>query len=49
VALGNKNFGDPLLSIRHWEKLKVKVKVKFAVEQATKSQRGRRSIALLFP
>ena len=29
-------------------KEKVKVKVKFAVEQATKAQRGMRGIALLF-
>jgi uncharacterized integral membrane protein len=28
---------------------KVKVKVKFALEQATKAQRGTRCIALLFP
>jgi hypothetical protein len=30
-------------------KVKVKVKVKFTLEQATKAQRGRRGIALLFP
>jgi hypothetical protein len=28
--------------------LKVKIKVKFKLEQATKAQRGRRGIALLF-
>jgi hypothetical protein len=27
----------------------IKVKVKFILEQATKAQRGRRGIALLFP
>jgi len=27
----------------------VKVKVRFTLEQATKAQRGRRGIALLFP
>jgi hypothetical protein len=35
-----------------WEvkcKDKVKVKVKFTLEQATKDQRGSRDIALLFP
>jgi hypothetical protein len=29
-------------------KVKVKLKVRFALEQATKAQRGRRGIALLF-
>jgi hypothetical protein len=29
--------------------IKVKVKVKFALEQATKAQRGSRGIAVLFP
>jgi hypothetical protein len=29
--------------------LKVKAKVKFTLEQATKAQRGSRGIALLFP
>jgi hypothetical protein len=29
--------------------VKVKVKVKFTLEQATKAQRGRRGIAVLFP
>jgi hypothetical protein len=29
--------------------VKVKVKVKFALEQATKAQRGSKGIALLFP
>jgi hypothetical protein len=29
--------------------VEVKVKVKFTLEQATKAQRGRRGIALLFP
>jgi len=29
--------------------VEVKVMVKFALEQATKAQRGRRAIALLFP
>jgi hypothetical protein len=31
------------------EDVKVKVKVKFTIEQATKAQRGSRVIALLFP
>jgi len=30
-------------------KVKVKVKVKFTLEQATKAQRGSRGIALIFP
>jgi hypothetical protein len=29
--------------------MKVKVKVKFTLEQATKAQKGSRGIALLFP
>jgi hypothetical protein len=29
-------------------KVKIKVKVKFTIEQATKAQRGSRGIALLF-
>jgi hypothetical protein len=29
--------------------IEVKVKVRFTLEQATKAQRGRRGIALLFP
>jgi hypothetical protein len=35
--------------IRKISKVKVKVKVKFTLEQATKAQRGSRGIALLFP
>jgi len=31
-----------------YKKVKVKVKVKFTLEQATKAQRGSRGIALLF-
>jgi len=30
------------------DKVKVKVKVKFTLEQATKAQRGRRGVDLLF-
>jgi len=32
-----------------WRSVWVKVKVKFTLEQATKTQRGSRVIALLFP
>jgi len=44
---------DDPLSAKNWLKTsdglsKVKVKVKFTVEQATRAQRGSRSIALLF-
>jgi len=37
-----------LLLILFANALKIKVKVKFTLEQATKAQRGRRGIALLF-
>jgi hypothetical protein len=36
-------------SLNKGENVKVKVKVKFTLEQATKNQRGSRGIALLFP
>jgi len=36
------------LNIDNYRKVKVKVKVKFTLEQATKAQRGSRGIALLF-
>jgi hypothetical protein len=44
---------DGSLSAKNWLKTsdglsKVKVKVKFTIEQATKTQKGSRGIALLF-
>jgi hypothetical protein len=45
------DFGSKLknsTTIRYISVLKVKVKVKFTLEQATKAQRVRRDIALLF-
>ena len=40
--------GDVASEVKVKVKLKVKVKVKFNLEEATKAQRGGRSIALLF-
>jgi hypothetical protein len=36
------------MEVLTWERIKVKVKVKFTLEQATKAQRESRGIALLF-
>jgi hypothetical protein len=41
-------FGNSGLLGFYVEWLKVKVKVKFALEQGTKAQKGSRGIALLF-
>ena len=40
---------EVLISQHKYESVKVKVKVNFILEQATKAQRGSRGIALLFP
>jgi hypothetical protein len=42
-------FLEALPVLKTYYAIKVKVKVKFSLEQATKAQRGSRGIALLFP
>jgi len=44
ISITKCNFMLPILCVS----IKVKVKLKFTLEQATKAQRGSRGIALLF-